>query len=204
MPTSSALPSCSPQLMPFHINFTGQAPITTFFRVRDAPSTLPEATTPPKLDTRFSLKKRLLATFRGRTIHGLEVPIPRGYNGIILQSEGLKDSSSSSSVAQKIPVDRKRGGLRSLRKARIVAETDENMRKENISLHSEGSGGGTPEELGPLPAKILTPSHVFSSLIVWNPDFSVDEGRDEFIQSLDEWISLSAEVRISLLFFSEV
>ncbi|KAJ3860114.1 ribonuclease H2, subunit C [Lentinula novae-zelandiae] len=34
--TSKALPQCTPYLMPFHIDYTGPAPVSTYFRVEDA------------------------------------------------------------------------------------------------------------------------------------------------------------------------
>ncbi|KAJ3987850.1 ribonuclease H2, subunit C [Lentinula detonsa] len=34
--TSNALPQCTPNLMPFHIAYTGPAPVSTYFRVDDA------------------------------------------------------------------------------------------------------------------------------------------------------------------------
>ncbi|KAI0692504.1 ribonuclease H2, subunit C [Cytidiella melzeri] len=55
-PKTSPIPACSPNLMPFHISYTGPAPLSTYFRVKQAPkpeygattttiSTLPEPPT---------------------------------------------------------------------------------------------------------------------------------------------------------------
>ncbi|KAI0788894.1 ribonuclease H2, subunit C [Abortiporus biennis] len=37
-PSSSSLPVCSPNLMPFHIAHSGHAPLSTYFRVKTAPA----------------------------------------------------------------------------------------------------------------------------------------------------------------------
>ena len=36
-PTTKTLPTCSPNLMPFHIAYSGDAPVSTYFRVKEAP-----------------------------------------------------------------------------------------------------------------------------------------------------------------------
>lgn len=196
-PTTNVLASCSPHLMPFHISYTGAAPIATFFRVRNSPSTPPQSEASPDPASKPSMKKRLLATFRGREMHGLEVPIPKGYGGIVLRSEGTETSNSPTSRIQKKSDNQKKGGRRSLRNfrgAKAVVEIDEDMKEENASLAPQDSFDGTREDLNTALAKRLTPSHVFSSMVIWNSDFAVDEGREEYIQSLDEWISLGTEV----------
>ncbi|KJA22829.1 hypothetical protein HYPSUDRAFT_77222 [Hypholoma sublateritium FD-334 SS-4] len=56
--------------------------------------------------------KRFVASFRGRTIHGLTIDLPAGYGGLLLQSEGVekiagveKDKAGSASVKTK-PITR--------------------------------------------------------------------------------------------------
>lgn len=196
-PTTNVLASCSPHLMPFHISYTGAAPIATFFRVHNSPSTLPQDAS-PDLASKPSMKKRLLATFRGREMHGLEMPIPTGYGGIVLRSKGPETSNSPASRVQKKSDSQKKGGrhsLRNLRGAKAVVEIDEDVKEEIASLVPEDSFDGRREELNTAPVKRLTPSHVFSSMVIWNSDFAVDEGREEYIQSLDEWITLGTEVK---------
>ena len=55
----------------------------------------------------------------------------------------------------------------------------------------DADGQGEEEEA---PTRTLTLASTFSSFVVWNPDIPVDEGRDEYIRSLNEWIKLSAMV----------
>src|ERR1700720_2334870 len=37
-PANNSLSKCTPNLMPFHINYSGSAPISTYFRVKHATS----------------------------------------------------------------------------------------------------------------------------------------------------------------------
>ncbi len=43
--------------------------------------------------------------------------------------------------------------------------------------------------------KVLKASHIFSSLVIWNPDILVDQGKDEYTRALTEWTAVAAEVR---------
>ena len=57
VPAQNSLPRCSPNLMPFHLNYSGIAPISTYFRVK--PATLGQSgpnaaqlSTEPDLETK--------------------------------------------------------------------------------------------------------------------------------------------------------
>jgi len=58
----------------------------------------------------------------------------------------------------------------------------------------DDSGEGADAEEEEAPTCTLALASTFSSFVVWNPDIPVDEGRDEYIRSLNEWIKLSAMV----------
>jgi hypothetical protein len=51
------------------------------------------------------------------------------------------------------------------------------------------------EESTETKTKLLVPTGTFSSFVLWNPDISVDEGKDEYMRTLKEWIDISSEVR---------
>ncbi|KAH9971005.1 hypothetical protein BGW80DRAFT_1325058, partial [Lactifluus volemus] len=34
----------------------------------------------------------------------------------------------------------------------------------------------------------------FDSFVLWHPDNPVDEGKDEYLRSLSEWVNIAAEV----------
>jgi hypothetical protein len=87
-PISTALPVCSPNLMPFHIKYSGLAPISTYFRVNPAPCVNGDADSREGVapNCRVDKEERFVAAFRGRTVHGLRVDLPEGYGGIILRT----------------------------------------------------------------------------------------------------------------------
>lgn len=53
----------------------------------------------------------------------------------------------------------------------------------------DGEESGVVEEV-----KVLVPTGRFDSFMLWNPDIPVDEGKDEYLRSLTEWIALAAEI----------
>lgn len=64
-------------LLPFSLSPTPpSAPISTYFRPRTAPATHPAA-------------GRQVAAFRGRQVVAQEIPVPRGYRGVVLRAGGF-------------------------------------------------------------------------------------------------------------------
>ena len=72
----SPLPTCNPNLMPFHIKHTGPAPVSMFLRVDKMTA-----------DEETRMNERSISSFRGRTIHGLTVDVPTGYTGLLLHGD---------------------------------------------------------------------------------------------------------------------
>lgn len=113
-------PCSSPQLMPFNISYTGPAPISTFFRIKEtstdaaAPGAGPSSSIQqtsmsemlssekekPSVDIEAETEakrqgnpgRRLISVFRGRRVVGLEVPLPEGYSGVTLRSGSARQS----------------------------------------------------------------------------------------------------------------
>ncbi|KAF7370963.1 hypothetical protein MSAN_00730300 [Mycena sanguinolenta] len=107
----TSLPTASPNLMPFHVDHNGPAPISTYFLVEaakehvaeppppasgedvemelaaetagiDAPADVAELSEDRSLARRVTeATTRFIATFRGRTMQGLKVDLPSGYAG---------------------------------------------------------------------------------------------------------------------------
>jgi hypothetical protein len=69
---------------------------------------------------------------------------------------------------------------------------DEASREGNVVLVTSISH---EEESTETKTKLLVPTGTFSSFVLWNPDISVDEGKDEYMRTLKEWIDISSEVR---------
>ena len=235
------LPVRVPHLMPFHIQHTGPAPVSTYFHIQPQvgqSSSLPcssppsregktvttttvttevsseerdnhsiaagadlmvedpaitvaarvdvvvaNATTPatPVLRSgpirRLSESaKRFVSSFRGRTVHGVEVALPKGYGGIVLRGDANDKAHTYPSTASK---SNRRYIGRPRRKPTEEEESDE--------ISSEDEDGH--------PARVLKPTARFDSFVLWHPDIPVDEGKDEYLRSLTEWTSIASEVR---------
>ncbi|KAG8861429.1 hypothetical protein FRB96_002878 [Tulasnella sp. 330] len=276
LPPAVAIQDNDVHLMPFNIGFTGIAPLSTFWMIRDAPkpaktdnSDTTELDVKPEdgdarpsgdmqseipatgaddqkmdegLDTtsgqclpdvhRMNLptaleeeqEKRFVSAFRGRALHGLMVPLPEGYGGIVLSVLGetsFQKKNEKEAVAESAKRKRNgRGGDRSASKARkieagdgatksrgrmtrskshtVIAQTKDEEDDEDMASKED-----EPEPEAALdvmnddsdkPARQLRPTSTFSSLTVWAADNPVDTGRDDYIKSLDEWIRLSSLV----------
>ena len=221
--------------MPFHIQYSGPAPVSTYFRIQPAP--LPESRPCPpsvavedqlvsaaptvvgapeekenasvflavvtvtadikaEIDRTIKLPplqplrpgpierlsgsaKRFISSFRGRMVHGVEAPLPKGYSGIVLRgdAEGRTQSMTTGSKAKRQPTRKLRRHL-----------------PEEVPEDDDMAGILPPEE--ERPARVLKPSARFDSFVLWHPDIPVDEEMDEYLRSLSEWVNIASEVRI--------
>jgi len=181
----SPLPTCNPNLMPFHIKYTGPAAVSMFFHVEkqikteeggeevkeqndkkeveeNPPVEAQEAQKPtstPLVSSETSILKdadtRFISSFRGRTLHGLTMDVPTGYTGLLLHGDPQPTTVSH--------VDR---------------APDDN----DLEMGEE------------IPLRKLVPQSTFSSITLWHVDRAVDETRDEYYRTLTEWMALSHEV----------
>jgi hypothetical protein len=196
-------------MMPFHIDYSGPSPISTYFRVKPAPATVgqPEPTdatlknAPDQVETDTSpepnasqippngsipvneggnaTKRRFISAFRGRTVQGLEVALPEGYGGVVLRGAVERDGSRVQKDKTGVARAGQRGG-----------------RSRGRETQAEDSDQDAHEETGAV-ARTLNASETFSSLVLWNADNPVDESRDEYVRALTEWTRLAGEVRFA-------
>lgn len=208
----TALPTCTPNLMPFHVDYSGPAPISTYFRVKVPIEEMnPEAKGSGFQNRNGSWQSQMSAAFRGRVLRGLEVKLPEGYSGMVLRSDAstsdtnIKSSQSARQTKSKASArDTKKGrtSRRGYKKANTI-DADEDV--ECSELQDEDSLSVSAEAInGTLKMRMLKPSAAFSSMVVWNPDVPVDESRDEYIRALNEWVSVAAEVSPTLCFLSHL
>ena len=202
--------------MPFNIKYTGTAPVSTYFRPKPPPiqgdpptneaggsqegtsqlSTATDVANPAEtnanptaiLDT-APKEEPLVAAFRGRTIRGTKVPVPGGYTGVVLIGADANKTKQPSLSPPPL-------GRRPSRRSGRVLDVDEGDEPQDVDMDDAGedmdADGQGEEDEGP--TRTLTLASVFSSFVVWNPDIPVDEGRDEYVRSLNEWTKLSAMV----------
>ena len=215
-PEKGSLPERPLNLMPFNIKHTGTAPVSTYFRPKPPPiqgdptvnvasgsqeatsqlSTVTDTTNPAESGTipvttldATPKEDPLVAAFRGRTIRGTRISVPDGYTGVVLVGADANKTKQAS------PPPLPRGHRASRRSGRVI-HVDDDDEPQDVDMDGTGEdvdadGQGEEEEA---PTRTLTLASTFSSFVVWNPDIPVDEGRDEYIRSLNEWIKLSAMV----------
>ncbi|THH33325.1 hypothetical protein EUX98_g846 [Antrodiella citrinella] len=238
--TKTSLPSRTPYLMPFHVGYSGPAPVSTYFHVKSVPpptygavkeetesklneaqvitdsqdtvldkvpasasastlESLPAIATASSSSTLVdeasaateNISKNFLqchftAAFRGRAMSGLEVDLPQGYIGLVLRAPGANETSSRSRSDEEF-VGSRRKSRRGLQYAVKEEEAAKSTKQGDEEMHDWTEDAEEPRRL-------LQPTAMFSSFILWNPDIPVDEGRDEYIRSLTEWTRLSAEI----------
>jgi ribonuclease H2 subunit C len=289
IPNISSLKECRPNLMPFHINYSGLAPISTYLIVESAretvgaPSPTPDQLTkegegvhdenmdgtsedakascsgavtmetdlkllpeemavPPSTEhevcwedasrditaaevqdishnhrethlppcnaakpqpiptVRLPLAKRVtdattrfISSFRGRTIQGLKVELPRGYVGVVLKADGKLGEPTK--VTRKARDDMKGKGAKSKWKGR---STRNSARVIDVDAEEENNMDEIMDVdepfVDPAAVRSLVPVSQFSSFVLWHADHPVDEGRDEYFRSLTEWTRLAHEV----------
>jgi len=213
-PEKGSLPECAPNLVPFNIKYTGTAPVSTYFRPKPPPvqgdpttnvasgsqeatsqlSTTTDATNPAESSTipvatpeATPKENPLVAAFRGRTIRGTRTPVPDGYTGVVLVGA---DANKTKRASPPPPPP----GCRPSRRSGRVIHVDEDEEPQDVDMADADEGADGQGEEEEVPTRTLTLASTFSSFVVWNPDIPVDEGRDEYIRSLNEWIKLSAMV----------
>lgn len=237
----TTLAECQPNLMPFHIGYDGKAPMSTYFHVRPAPQsqyvgapstnsnndasgTLSSSDTPeapaaaagPALAESKPKKNRFLSAFRGRTMHGLEVGLPEGYTGLILQpaspssaaATGTWQSTTTTQQRRRPSVKEKMKSLVSRRRTRrgkvqqqqnACSDEDEEDDAEMMDAGAGGDGAGDEgeeeiEQEDHILSRTLVPVGQFQGFTLWNADIPVDEGEDVYVRSLTEWYQISDAV----------
>lgn len=182
------IPIVEPHLMPFHIDYSGYAPVSTYFRVK------PDLTEETKDSSSSSasegkllgrLKKRVISAFRGRKLKGVVVDVPEGYTGVILRADDDEEEDSSSGTLGLIPKKQRplvRPNSPKKRSKRLTRRSAAALEVENdVSPEFETEQSSVTE------TKVLRPVGKFNSIAIWSPDVDVDETYDEYIRTLDSY-----------------
>jgi Ribonuclease H2 non-catalytic subunit (Ylr154p-like) len=237
--TPADVPLVSPNLMPFHIAYSGPAPISTYFLKR--PFADPE-TENQTLATSKSLKNtkkdgpeeecnalaekenheiRLRAAFRGRQVVSQTVQLPKGYTGLLLRqhTSNTKEESfdqdvgsrnepkkDGKSVDAKAKATARAKALKAKAAAKLKKERSRHAEDEDEEENAEDED---PEEMHTANTvdasttkqeeRVFQIAGRFDKFQLWHPDVPGDQGRDEYARALNEWITLTAEARLSCL-----
>ncbi|WFC99647.1 hypothetical protein MYAM1_002392 [Malassezia yamatoensis] len=191
-------------LMPFNIDYTGPAPIDTYFLC-------------DKADSQSGAPGSAVAAFRGRKVHGLKLDLPSGYKLGFFKLREIEKSHDQNiapnrqttrpemrTVTPPIPI---RGSRFSM------SDDEEEAQEPDFTMQVQDRNSTVGFESGPSqgPALLLnqfTPAeqdlHLVASagqsLCVWNPDGPIDAGDDVYIRTCREWLSsVATAVRNMLL-----
>ncbi|KAF8315359.1 zf-ZPR1-domain-containing protein [Clavulina sp. PMI_390] len=201
----------TPSLMPFHISHTGPGPISTYFVVKtitnDAAQSLDRST--------------FISSFRGRMIQALKTSLPNGYTGLAFKIDPANSSEGDEQVTNQLKRPRRStsptkpkkrvkevvtGSRRSRRVSRDVLVVEEPVTAHNEDIYAMMSEVVQEEEAEPTeptalqndaPSRSMLPVASFQSVLVWYPDVVLNDGRDEYLRSMDEWTRLAMVVSLT-------
>ncbi|EPQ27055.1 uncharacterized protein PFL1_05339 [Pseudozyma flocculosa PF-1] len=130
---AGGLPPVQANLMPFHIDYSGPAPIDAFMVLRQAEGH--EDETPgaeshdPTAVTAKPTAESLVSAFRGRTIQSTQLPLPKGYVGrIVSASTSVVPSATPASSGPEVDPDRPS----SAKKARLDAAASSRAQRNRL------------------------------------------------------------------------
>ncbi|KAF9497820.1 hypothetical protein BDN71DRAFT_1444233 [Pleurotus eryngii] len=219
---SAPLPTCKINLMPFHLNQDGPAPISTYFMVDaakemvGAPSAtqVTDSTVPETQDDTTGSKPNVSSDIDGHLPSCLlkdktaEASTSKNrfastFRGRIIQGLNvelptgyvglvLKPGESSEGERKNGRNEREEGGESSTGRVTRDSSKARGEKKSKKSLEEEQEEHGIPPDFDGNVKRILVPTSSFSSFVIWHPDIPVDEGRDEYYRSLKEWTQLAS------------
>jgi hypothetical protein len=177
----------------------------------------PEDIKNPESEVQYS------AAFRGRRVVSHNVRLPPDYVGLLLEQKQTShssaqdlarhDPSSGGGTTVKKAVTKAGDRAKALkekaaaklnkagkRKSKYFQDEEE---REPQDEGNEAPGGHdvdhaieTGQGQKPVNEQVMNVAGKFDDFTLWHPDGPVDQGRDEYIRSLNEWITLAGEVRI--------
>jgi len=118
--------------------------------------------------------KRFVSSFRGRTVHGVKVAVPNGYLDIALRGDAHGKARQTTGSNHKHQLTR----LRQLRRKSDVIE-EVQYQDDAAKMSPEGWAPRQSPETG-AQVRFVRPVP---------PDIAVDEGKDESLRSLSEWVN---------------
>ena len=210
------VPSVNAHLMPFSIDFNGPAPVQTYFVTHPVHD--------PSDDPTSHNENELTASFRGRRIHAIKMPLPKNYRLDFFRVEEDKSTPRSTrrtSSAPK-PVSQPIRNVSShapVRGSRFTLDDEDEDKDEEMTCMTaiRDEFSAIPDE-DDIPSTflheadssttVLNPTHVLrpaymcgASVWIWGPDGPVDGGYDPFILTCQDWVEQVAPlVRISSMF----
>lgn len=190
----SPLPTCNPNLMPFHIKYTGSAAVSMFLHVEKM-----KVEEEDKKEVKEQQNDKNEKVEEEKEENPVQAQKPTSSTLVSSETSILKDadrrfiSSFRGRTIHGLTVDVPTGYtgllLHDDPRPTTVSQDD---RVLNSPDHSVDNDYEMDEEI---PLRKLIPQSTFSSITLWHADRAVDETRDEYYRTLTEWMALSHEVR---------
>ena len=198
--------------MPFNIAYTGPAPVNTYFRpVRskredDIEGPKDEKTLPQNLSSDSQSTLVASSSSEQLTTSETQNTLAADVDMLTLSEQTTPSMESGSQDTKQLTAAFRGRTLRSseielptgyvglVLDAPVISATVRRRapaddRSDAIEDHEENEDSR--------PTKHLHPKSQFRSFTLWNADIPVDEGRDEYLRSLREWVNLAAVVGVS-------
>lgn len=158
------------------------------------------------------------AAFRGRIVVGQPIRVPEGYTGLMLLREtkdGDTNDQGENGGAEGVQKDKAKVKSSSERakalKAKAAAKSKSRAAKRSKRYQEdeeedEEGDAELAEEIDPSDGRekaglrkeshpqVLIAKGRFDEFTLWHPDGPVDKTRDEYIRSLNDWITLASEI----------
>ncbi|GAK67249.1 uncharacterized protein PAN0_017d5476 [Moesziomyces antarcticus] len=231
--TTDALPQCTPNLMPFHIDYDGPAPVDSFLLLRAAASDDSQDQSSSSTTESAGSLNSYVSAFRGRAIQSTSLPLPPGYRAELVRIAQVEPPASAqpstSTAAQPAAEDDKERQRKRQKTTRMPAkqqrfsmdsDDDDNEDEEQSDRDASPASEREPEqqeETQPTVARtderaaarvrIAPAAHVADDeLRIWGPDGPVDRGDDTLFRTVGEWMTTVAPIpapRFNHIIFTE-
>ncbi|KAG9054676.1 hypothetical protein FS842_004475 [Serendipita sp. 407] len=193
--TAKTIPPISPSLMPFHIVYSGPAPISTYF--------MPRKFVDEREELRRGLIENSASVGSGSTSkQDAAGAAPLGDTRDEVESKYFQESGKEGEVVGPVvptppaPATGVESGKQKEEEERLSASfRGRRIVSQNVRI-PEGFVGVLLTHDGTTTASTSSSSNVRAPIVddTVNEDVPVNEGQDEYIRSLNEWISLNAEI----------
>ncbi|KAJ6561130.1 ribonuclease H2, subunit C [Mycena vulgaris] len=209
----ASLPAASPNLMPFHVDHNGPAPISTYFLVEasaDEHAAKPSSPAPVSTEnSEMVIESEEPVTTSPDSPAPPNSTLPRRvteattrfiatFRGRTMQGLKVELPSGYAGVVMAGEGAVGTGKLSALKtkvKRAVKAKTKTGRATRSATRDDDEMDADEANEAeDQTNARTLMPTATFSSFVLWHPDIPVDPGRDEYLRSLTEWIRLADEI----------
>ena len=193
-------PKVCAHIMPFSIDYTGPAPVHTYFVLHPAQGSGAHETTDPCQTFDDETSTIAVSSFRGRNIHGVRQKLPFGYElGFSRMSREVIKTPSYPSQRSNMTSFSSQPMPKAPKKFSLDDDDDDTFAENDCAgdhyqapLPSESLfRENVDDEDQPASIHCLNPVYYAgTSFWIWGPDGPVDQGGDPYMRTWNEWIQV--------------